>query len=142
MANPEPTTLAGLALSGGSAASIGDPAKLGILTISDRASTGVYEDLSGPAILQFFHDAIDSPWQAVYRLIPDEQPIIEQAIIDLVGAETFSCFTDGQRNWLQLLRAVTSWHSPGFQNSSSWRALAFELACSCTHCACEMTLTG
>lgn len=97
MANPEPTTLAGLALSGGSAASIGDPAKLGILTISDRASTGVYEDLSGPAILQFFHDAIDSPWQAVYCLIPDEQPIIEQAIIDLVGAETFSCFTDGQR---------------------------------------------
>lgn len=115
MANPEPTILAGLALSGGSAASIGDPAKLGILTISDRASTGVYEDLSGPAILQFFHDAVDSPWQAVYRLIPDEQPIIEQAIIDLVGVLKLSAvlLMDGAS---QLLRAVTSWHSPGLQN--------------------------
>ena len=35
-----------------------------VLTVSDRASTGVYDDLSGPAILQFFADAIDSPWCA------------------------------------------------------------------------------
>ena len=33
-----------------------------VLTVSDRASTGVYEDLSGPAILKFFSDAVESPW--------------------------------------------------------------------------------
>ena len=70
--------------SGGTTDSIGDPCKLGVLTVSDRASSGVYEDLSGPAILKFFHDAIQSPWQAHYRLVPDEQPQVEQAIIDLV----------------------------------------------------------
>lgn len=49
-----------LALEGGSADSLGDFAKFGIVTVSDRASTGVYEDASGPAILQFFHEAIKS----------------------------------------------------------------------------------
>ena len=44
-------------LSGGSG---GQEAVLGIVTISDRASAGTYEDLSGPAILQFFHQAIKS----------------------------------------------------------------------------------
>jgi molybdopterin adenylyltransferase len=77
-------------LHGGSADSIGDPAKFGVLTISDRASSGVYEDLSGPAILQFFSEAVQSPWTADYRVIPDEQPLIEQAIIDMVS-ETGSC---------------------------------------------------
>ena len=36
-----------------------------VLTVSDRASTGVYEDLSGPAILQFFVDAVDSTWRVL-----------------------------------------------------------------------------
>ncbi len=71
-------------LQGGDASSIGDSAKFGVVTVSDRASTGVYEDLSGPAILQFFAEAVQSPWEAQYRLVPDEQPLIEQAIIDLV----------------------------------------------------------
>ena len=48
-------------LQGGSAESIGDPAKFGVVTVSDRASTGVYNDLSGPAIVQFFHEAVKSP---------------------------------------------------------------------------------
>ena len=47
-----------LVLEGGSAESVGDFAKFGIVTVSDRASTGIYDDLSGPAILQFFHEAI------------------------------------------------------------------------------------
>lgn len=48
-------------LSGGSSDdSLGDPAKFGVVTISDRASSGTYEDLSGPAILQFFAEAIKS----------------------------------------------------------------------------------
>lgn len=50
----------GLPLEGGSEDSLGDFARFGIVTVSDRASGGVYEDQSGPAILQFFHEAIKS----------------------------------------------------------------------------------
>jgi hypothetical protein len=75
-------------LLGGDPLSIGDPAVFGVITVSDRASSGVYEDLSGPAILQFFHEAIESPWTAKYAVIPDEQPIIEQTIKDMVRAVT------------------------------------------------------
>ena len=46
-----------LRLSGGSS---GEPAVFGIVTVSDRASQGVYSDISGPAILNFFHEAIES----------------------------------------------------------------------------------
>ena len=47
-----------LHLSGGSGSE--DEAIFGIVTVSDRASEGVYEDLSGPAILGFFHEAVKS----------------------------------------------------------------------------------
>jgi molybdopterin adenylyltransferase len=50
----------GVPLEGGSAESIGDQATFGVLTVSDRASAGVYTDDSGPAIIQFFHEAIKS----------------------------------------------------------------------------------
>lgn len=72
-------------LSGGSAhKSVGDPAIFGVLTVSDRASAGTYDDLSGPAILQFFAEAVTSPWTAKYVVIPDEQPLIEATLKDLV----------------------------------------------------------
>lgn len=48
------------ALKGGSSDSIGDHAKFGVVTVSDRASQGIYADESGPAIIQFFHEAINS----------------------------------------------------------------------------------
>ncbi|MDE3244911.1 MAG: molybdopterin adenylyltransferase [Acidobacteriota bacterium] len=54
--------------------------RIGILTISDRASTGVYEDLSGPAIRDTMKAYLRSPWEEVYRLVPDEQPIIEASL--------------------------------------------------------------
>ena len=54
--------------------------RIGILTISDRASKGVYEDLGGPAIRQCLTEILSSPWEAVPRLIPDEQPVIEATI--------------------------------------------------------------
>ena len=69
---------------GGSSSSIGDFARFGIVTISDRASTGVYADAGGPAILQFFQDAVESQWEVVYRLIPDEQNLIETTLKELV----------------------------------------------------------
>ena len=68
------------ARSGGSATSVGDAVVLGIVTVSDRASDGTYEDRSGPAILEFYHEAVRSPWRAEVRLVPDEQPAIEAAL--------------------------------------------------------------
>lgn len=61
--------------------------KIGIVAVSDRASQGVYEDISGRAIIDTLHDYLLSEWQAVYRLIPDEQWLIEQTLIELVEAE-------------------------------------------------------
>lgn len=56
----------------------------GVLTISDRASTGVYKDIGGPAILSNIAQVLESEWEAVYRVVPDEQPHIEAAIIEMV----------------------------------------------------------
>jgi molybdopterin adenylyltransferase len=62
-------------------------ARIGILTVSDRASQGVYEDKGGPAIREWFTQALLSPWEAVARVIPDEQPNIEDALIELADVE-------------------------------------------------------
>lgn len=61
--------------------------KLGILTVSDRASTGVYEDRSGPAIRDYFASHITSAFSVASRLVPDERPEIEAALIELIDAE-------------------------------------------------------
>ena len=52
-----------IALEGGSSESIGDHSIFGVVTVSDRASQGIYDDESGPAIIQFFHEAIKSRWE-------------------------------------------------------------------------------
>ena len=57
--------------------------RIGIVTISDRASTGVYEDLSGPAIRATLGAYLSSPWEEVYRVIPDEQIVIEGTLKSL-----------------------------------------------------------
>lgn len=62
-------------------------AKIGIITASDRASAGVYEDLSGQAIIDTMNDYLTSEWEPVYRVIPDEQNEIEQAMIELADTE-------------------------------------------------------
>ncbi|GAB2902866.1 molybdopterin adenylyltransferase [Uliginosibacterium flavum] len=59
--------------------------RIGVVSISDRASAGVYEDKGVPALLEWFGAAIASPWEAVQRLIPDEQAVIEQTLIELAG---------------------------------------------------------
>ncbi|MFK7899324.1 MAG: molybdopterin adenylyltransferase [Cyclobacteriaceae bacterium] len=61
--------------------------KIGIVTISDRASAGVYEDLSGKAIENTLSSYLTSEWQKEYHLIPDEQPVIEQTLIELADKE-------------------------------------------------------
>lgn len=57
---------------------------IGLVSISDRASSGVYEDQGVPALRDWFSAALSSPWQMETRLIPDEKPIIEKTIIELV----------------------------------------------------------
>jgi molybdopterin adenylyltransferase len=61
--------------------------RIGILTISDRASAGVYEDLSGPAIRDTLSAYLTSPWEAVPVVVPDEQPLIEAALKRLCDEE-------------------------------------------------------
>jgi len=61
--------------------------KIGIITASDRASAGIYEDISGKAIEAVLQEFIKNKWTAVYRLIPDEQEIIEQTLAELCDKE-------------------------------------------------------
>lgn len=58
--------------------------KIGLVSISDRASSGVYEDKGLPALQDWFGAALTTPWVMENRLIPDEQATIEQTLIDLV----------------------------------------------------------
>ncbi len=62
-------------------------AKIGIVTASDRASKGEYEDISGKAIKDTLSDYLISPWEPVYRCIEDDQKIIEDTLKDLVDNE-------------------------------------------------------
>ncbi|MBI88115.1 MAG: molybdopterin adenylyltransferase [Euryarchaeota archaeon] len=61
--------------------------RFGVLTASDRASSGEYEDISGPAIEDFLRDAITSKWEVVSRIVPDVQHSIEGAILELIEDE-------------------------------------------------------
>ena len=61
--------------------------KIGIVTASDRASAGVYEDLSGQAIIDTLNDYLSSKWQPVYRVIPDDQDVVESTLIELADTE-------------------------------------------------------
>ena len=63
------------------------PIRIGIVTVSDRASRGVYEDRSGPAIQDCLREILASAWEPVVRLIPDEQPLIEETLRQLCDQE-------------------------------------------------------
>jgi molybdopterin adenylyltransferase len=60
--------------------------KVGLVSISDRASTGVYRDEGLPALKEWLGKAIASAWEAEERLIPDEQTVIESVLAELVDA--------------------------------------------------------
>ena len=64
-----------------------DIPKIGIVTISDRASRGEYEDKGGPAIRATLDAMLSVPWQAVTRIVPDERDRIEAALIELCDRE-------------------------------------------------------
>ena len=61
--------------------------KVGLVSISDRASSGVYADAGIPALQTWLTSAITTPWSAVTRLIPDERPDIERTLIELIDVE-------------------------------------------------------
>ena len=57
--------------------------RIGILTVSDRASRGEYQDLGGPAITDWLHRALTTPWEPVPRLVADEQDQVEATLREL-----------------------------------------------------------
>ena len=62
-------------------------ARVGIVTVSDRASRGEYEDRGGPAIRAYLEEVLTSPWSAVARIVPDEQGVVEEALCQLCDDE-------------------------------------------------------
>ena len=72
-----------------------DPIKIGIVSISDRASTGVYEDKGLPALKEWLARALKNPITFESRLIPDEQAGISVALIELVDAKCSLILTTG-----------------------------------------------
>jgi molybdopterin adenylyltransferase len=63
------------------------PIRIGLVTISDRASRGDYEDLGGPAMRAWLEKALSSRWEAVPRLVPDEQEQVEAVLRELCDDE-------------------------------------------------------
>lgn len=62
-------------------------ARIGILTVSDRASRGEYEDLGGPAIRTYLDEALTSPWTPIGEIVSDDQPLVEAALRRLCDDE-------------------------------------------------------
>ncbi|MFN3855110.1 MAG: molybdopterin adenylyltransferase [Phreatobacter sp.] len=60
---------------------------IGVVTISDRASRGLYEDKGGPGIVTALTDLLASPWHPVARVIADERDLIEATLIELADSE-------------------------------------------------------
>lgn len=63
-------------------------AKIGLITVSDRAFQGVYEDQGIPSLHAWLESTLATPYQTITRLVPDEQAQIEEAIKQLVDDET------------------------------------------------------
>jgi molybdopterin adenylyltransferase len=65
----------------------GTATRIGIVTVSDRASRGEYQDLGGPAIRDCLTEILTNTWEPVARVIPDEQALIESTLRDLCDVE-------------------------------------------------------
>ena len=62
----------------------GEYCRFGILTASDRASSGEYEDLSGPSIEEFLEETLTSPWEVERVVVPDDEQRIVSSLIDMI----------------------------------------------------------
>ncbi|MCE2677428.1 MAG: molybdopterin adenylyltransferase, partial [Burkholderiaceae bacterium] len=69
--------------------------RIGIVSISDRASSGTYEDKGLPALREWLQQALHNPLVFEPRLIPDEQALISQTLIELVQAGCALVLTTG-----------------------------------------------
>lgn len=67
-----------------------EKAKIGILTLSDRASAGIYEDISGKAIIETLNAYLISPWEHIYQVVPDDEELIEEALKNMADNEECS----------------------------------------------------
>ena len=63
------------------------PVKIGIITVSDRASEGKYKDISGPAIIETLNEYLITKWEPVHQVIPDEQYLIESTLKQMADRE-------------------------------------------------------
>lgn len=108
-----------------------DPVRIGIVSISDRASTGVYEDKGLPALREWLGKALKNPITFEERLIPDEQAQISQALLDLVDTGCALVLTTGgtgpaKRDVTpEATLAVAHKEMPGFGEQMRQISLAF-----------------
>jgi len=63
--------------------------KIGVINVSDRASAGIYEDIPGKAVVETLKEYLISEFETVYRVIPDEQDLISQTLIEM--ADVHNC---------------------------------------------------
>lgn len=61
--------------------------KIGVINVSDRASQGIYEDIPGKAVVELLHEYLISKFEVVYQVIPDEQKLLEEAMINMADIE-------------------------------------------------------
>lgn len=73
------------------------PVPIGILTVSDRAHAGTYEDRGGPAAQQWLNEVLTTPWHPEYRVVPDDRETIQSALKELVDTRgcALVCVTGG-----------------------------------------------
>ena len=108
-----------------------DPVKIGIVSISDRASTGVYVDKGLPALQDWLGKALKNPLQFEPRLIPDEQATISAILIELVDAGCALVLTTGGTGPAlrdvtpEATLAVAHKEMPGFGEQMRQISLAF-----------------
>jgi len=107
------------------------PITIGIVSCSDRASTGVYEDKGLPALKDWLNKAIKNPIQFEARLIPDEQRVISQTLIELVDAGCSLVLTTGGTGpskrdvTVEATMAVAHKEMPGFGEQMRQISLRF-----------------
>ena len=108
-----------------------DPVRIGIVSVSDRASSGVYEDKGLPALREWLGKALTNPLTFEERLIPDEQALISQTLIELVDAGCALVLTTGgtgpaRRDVTpEATLAVAHKEMPGFGEQMRQISLAF-----------------
>ena len=61
--------------------------KIGVINVSDRASQGIYEDIPGKAVVDLLHEYLISEFEVVYKVIPDEQKQLEEAMVHMADNE-------------------------------------------------------